>query len=150
MINKTTIESATTKIGEQETGSYLQLGLSRAPKKNHDALAQLEKYFVQWSMHSPGIEKEAAGGMDRLAKLSKEIGSGGNGKHKNKAYTITGPEELSYYQVSEIISDATMQTLPWIFIPAVVVPVMLTLHGILLYLLREWQLIQLQRKLSGV
>lgn len=30
-----------------------------------------------------------------------------NGKHKNKAYTITGPEELSYYQVAEILSNAT-------------------------------------------
>ena len=29
-----------------------------------------------------------------------------NGKHKNKAYTITGPEELSYYQAAEILSNA--------------------------------------------
>jgi hypothetical protein len=45
MSNKTT-ESAM-EI-EEETGSYLQLSFSRAPKKNHDALAQLGKRFVQW------------------------------------------------------------------------------------------------------
>jgi hypothetical protein len=69
---KTTIESATAEI-EERTGSYLQLSLSRAPKKNHDALAQLEKRFVQWRMLSPRIEEEAAARMDRLAELSKEV-----------------------------------------------------------------------------
>ena len=37
------------KIGSateiEETGSYLQFSFSRAPKKNHDALAQLGKRF---------------------------------------------------------------------------------------------------------
>ncbi len=49
MNNKTTIESAT-EIGEveEETGSYLQLSFSQAPKKNHDALAQLGKRFELW------------------------------------------------------------------------------------------------------
>jgi uncharacterized protein YbaA (DUF1428 family) len=45
MNNKTT-ESAT-EI-EEETGSYLQLSFSRAPKKNQEALAQLGKRWVQW------------------------------------------------------------------------------------------------------
>ena len=40
------------KIGSateiEETGSYLQLSFSQAPKKNHDALAQLGKRFMQW------------------------------------------------------------------------------------------------------
>jgi uncharacterized protein YbaA (DUF1428 family) len=40
------IESAATEI--EETGNYLQISFSRAPKKNHDALAQLGKPFVQW------------------------------------------------------------------------------------------------------
>ncbi|MFL6424795.1 MAG: hypothetical protein ACJ71R_14540, partial [Nitrososphaeraceae archaeon] len=44
----------------------------------------------------------------------------------------------------------TMQTLPWIFIPAVAVPVTLTLHGITLYLLRVWKPMQLPSKRSGV
>jgi uncharacterized protein YbaA (DUF1428 family) len=37
---------STTEI--EETGNYLQISFSRAPKKNHDALAQLGKSFVQW------------------------------------------------------------------------------------------------------
>ena len=41
-----TIESATEIEGE--TGSYLQLSFSRAPKKNQEALAQLGKRWVQW------------------------------------------------------------------------------------------------------
>src|SRR5215207_7226984 len=41
-----TTESAT-EI-EEETGSYLQLSFSRAPKKSQEALAQLGKRWVQW------------------------------------------------------------------------------------------------------
>jgi hypothetical protein len=33
---------------EIETGSYMDLSFSRAPKKNHDTLAQIGKQFVQW------------------------------------------------------------------------------------------------------
>jgi uncharacterized protein YbaA (DUF1428 family) len=40
-----TIDSATEM---EETGSYLQLSFSRAPKKNQEALAQLGKRWVQW------------------------------------------------------------------------------------------------------
>jgi hypothetical protein len=75
MNNKTTIESATAEL-EEETGSYLQLSFSRATKKNHDALAELEKQFVQWRMLSPRIEEEAAAGIGRLAELSKEAKGG--------------------------------------------------------------------------
>ena len=32
----------------EETGNYLQISFSRAPKKNQDALAQLGKRWVQW------------------------------------------------------------------------------------------------------
>jgi uncharacterized protein YbaA (DUF1428 family) len=39
------IESA---MGIEETGTYMQLSFSRAPKKNQEALAQLGKRWVQW------------------------------------------------------------------------------------------------------
>jgi uncharacterized protein YbaA (DUF1428 family) len=54
-MNNTTTESAT-KI-EEETANYLQLSFSRAPKKNHDALAQLGKRFVQW-LNKHGVKSE--------------------------------------------------------------------------------------------
>src|SRR3712207_6680291 len=44
--NNNTTESATGTI--EETANYLQIIFSRAPKKNHDALARLGKQFVQW------------------------------------------------------------------------------------------------------
>ena len=47
MNNKATTQSAT-EIEEQDTGGYLQISFSRAPKKNHDALAQLGKRFELW------------------------------------------------------------------------------------------------------
>ncbi len=45
-MNNNTTESATGTI--QQTANYLQISFSRAPKKNHDALARLGKQFVQW------------------------------------------------------------------------------------------------------
>ena len=49
MNNKTTTESPTEiEEEEEETGGYLEISFSRAPKKNHDALAQLGKRFEQW------------------------------------------------------------------------------------------------------
>jgi uncharacterized protein YbaA (DUF1428 family) len=33
---------------QEETGNYLQISFSRAPKKNQEALAQLGKRWVQW------------------------------------------------------------------------------------------------------
>jgi len=45
-MNNNTTESATGTI--QETANYLQISFSRAPKKNHDALARLGKQSVQW------------------------------------------------------------------------------------------------------
>jgi large subunit ribosomal protein L17 len=44
MENKTEFE----KEIEEETGNYLQISFSRAPKKNQEALAQLGKRWVQW------------------------------------------------------------------------------------------------------
>jgi hypothetical protein len=96
MKNKTTIESATAEI-EEKIGSYLQLSFSRAPKENHDALAQLEKRFVQWRMLSPRIEEEAAARMDHLAELSKEVEEGSSmSKVLNPLYlSSTTSEEVS-------------------------------------------------------
>ena len=48
MNNKTTIESATTKIGEQEIRSYLKLFLYRAAEKSNGATAKNLKQFVPW------------------------------------------------------------------------------------------------------
>ena len=52
MNNKTATESLTEieqgEEQEEETGSYLQISFSRAPKKNHDALAHLGKWFELW------------------------------------------------------------------------------------------------------
>lgn len=47
MDNKTTTEHAM-KIGEQQTGTYLQLFLYRAPKKNNGAIAKNLKQFMPW------------------------------------------------------------------------------------------------------
>jgi hypothetical protein len=53
MNNKTTTECAT-KIGEQQSGSYLQLFLYRAPKKNNGAIAKNLKQF------EPSFKKRGA------------------------------------------------------------------------------------------
>ena len=37
-----------TKIGDQQTGSYLQLFLYQAPKKNNGAIAKNMKQFARW------------------------------------------------------------------------------------------------------
>ena len=50
---------------------------SEANKRHYEALAELEKQFVQWRVLSPRIEEEAAARIGRLAELSKEIGRGG-------------------------------------------------------------------------
>jgi uncharacterized protein YbjT (DUF2867 family) len=38
----------------------------------------------------------------------------GNSRHIGKAYTITGPEALSYYQVAEILSNATGKEIDYV------------------------------------
>ena len=47
MNNKITTECAT-KIGEQQTGSYVQLLPYRTPKKNNGAIGKNLKQFVPW------------------------------------------------------------------------------------------------------
>ena len=80
-------KTESTKI-EDETGSYLQISFSRAPKKNQDALAQLGKRWVQW-LNKQGVsskiyylnssssssttttseQKEAPEGLESIAKI---------------------------------------------------------------------------------
>jgi uncharacterized protein YbjT (DUF2867 family) len=38
-------------------------------------------------------------------------------RHSDMAYTITGPEALSYYQMAEILSDATGKKIAYVDIP---------------------------------
>jgi uncharacterized protein YbjT (DUF2867 family) len=42
----------------------------------------------------------------------------GNSRHTGKAYTMTGPEALSYYQVAEILSNATGKKIGYVNVPA--------------------------------
>jgi uncharacterized protein YbaA (DUF1428 family) len=53
-MNKT---ESTTEIESTTTESYMDLSFSRAPKKNHDALVQLGKQYVQW-LKSQGVRTE--------------------------------------------------------------------------------------------
>jgi uncharacterized protein YbaA (DUF1428 family) len=46
---------STTEI--DTTGSYMDLSFSRAPKMNHDALAQIGKPFVEW-LKKHGVRSE--------------------------------------------------------------------------------------------
>lgn len=45
-MNKTTYESATETI--KETGNYVQFYIYRVPKKNHDAMVQVDKQIMPW------------------------------------------------------------------------------------------------------
>jgi hypothetical protein len=51
------MEKTEPSMGLGETGSYLQLLLYRAPKKNHDAIVQNLKQSVPWfNKHEVRIE----------------------------------------------------------------------------------------------
>jgi large subunit ribosomal protein L17 len=45
---KNAAETKNPITAEIETGRYMDLSFSRAPKRNHDALAQIGKQYVQW------------------------------------------------------------------------------------------------------
>lgn len=67
----------------EETGSYLQLSFSRAPKKNQESLAQLGKRWMQWldkhgvsskiyylnSSTSTTTSEEVPEGLESIAKI---------------------------------------------------------------------------------
>lgn len=79
-MNNNTTESATGT--RPETANYLQISFSRAPKKNHDALALLGKQFVQWlnkhgvsskiyylNNNSSSTNTEVYEGLESIAKI---------------------------------------------------------------------------------
>jgi uncharacterized protein YbjT (DUF2867 family) len=54
---------------------------------------------------------------DIAAVAVKVLTDNGNGRHKGKVYTITGPEILSYHQAAEILSEATGKKIRYINVP---------------------------------
>ena len=44
----------------------------------------------------------------------KTLTDDGNDRHYGKAYSITGPEALSYYQAAEILSNATSKKIGYV------------------------------------
>jgi uncharacterized protein YbaA (DUF1428 family) len=59
----------------EETGNYLQISFSRAPKKNEDALAQLGKRWVQW-LSEHGVSSKIYYLDNSGTKSSEEIPEG--------------------------------------------------------------------------
>jgi uncharacterized protein YbaA (DUF1428 family) len=58
----------------EETGNYLQISFSRAPKKNQEALAQLGKRWVQW-LNEQGVSSKIYY-LDNSSTTSKEVPEG--------------------------------------------------------------------------
>jgi uncharacterized protein YbaA (DUF1428 family) len=58
----------------EETGNYLQISFSRAPKKNQEALAQLGKRWVQW-LNEQGVSSKIYY-LDKSSTTSKEVPEG--------------------------------------------------------------------------
>jgi uncharacterized protein YbaA (DUF1428 family) len=58
----------------EETGNYLQISFSRAPKKNQEALAQLGKRWVQW-LNEQGVSSKIYY-LDKSRTTSKEVPKG--------------------------------------------------------------------------
>jgi uncharacterized protein YbaA (DUF1428 family) len=54
---KNAAETKNPITAEIESGSYMDLSFSRAPKKNHDALAQIGESYVQW-LKKHGVKGE--------------------------------------------------------------------------------------------
>ena len=72
-MNNNTTESATGTI--QETANYLQISFSRAPKKNHDALARLGTQFVQW-LDKHGVSSKFYYLNDNSSTINTEVYEG--------------------------------------------------------------------------
>jgi uncharacterized protein YbjT (DUF2867 family) len=51
---------------------------------------------------------------DIAAVAVKALTDDGNDRYSGKAYTITGPEALSYYQAAEILSNATAKKIDYV------------------------------------
>jgi uncharacterized protein YbaA (DUF1428 family) len=58
----------------EETGNYLQISFSRAPKKNQEALAQLGKRWLQW-LNEQGVSSKIYY-LDNSSTTSKEVPEG--------------------------------------------------------------------------
>jgi hypothetical protein len=107
MFSKTTIGPAT-KIGEQQTGSYMQVFLYRAAEKNNGAIAKNLKQFVPWFkecgarveynhlnesesqsvIHS--AKENGMNGLDNLDKSLKRVGNEFLGLVTQEKRFITG------------------------------------------------------------
>jgi uncharacterized protein YbaA (DUF1428 family) len=59
----------------EETGNYLQISFSRAPKKNQEVLAQLGKRWVQW-LNEHGVSSKIYYLDNSSTKSSEEIPEG--------------------------------------------------------------------------
>jgi uncharacterized protein YbjT (DUF2867 family) len=47
----------------------------------------------------------------------KTLVDDGNDRHNGKAYPLTGPEALSYYQAAEILSNPTGKKIDYVNVP---------------------------------
>lgn len=56
----------------EETKSYMDLSFSRAPKKNHEAMAEIGKQYVQW-LKNQGVRTE----IYHLSNTTNEVPSEG-------------------------------------------------------------------------
>jgi uncharacterized protein YbaA (DUF1428 family) len=73
----------------EKTESYMDLSFSRAPKKNHDALAELGKQYMQW-LKKQGVRTEI---YHLSSTITKEVLSEGV-ESIAKTLSISDEEEL--------------------------------------------------------
>lgn len=59
----------------EQTGNYVQISFSRAPKKNQEALAQLGKRWVQW-LNENGVSSKIYYLNNSSSTTSKEVPEG--------------------------------------------------------------------------
>jgi uncharacterized protein YbaA (DUF1428 family) len=75
----------------EETGNYLQISFSRAPKKNEEALAQLGKRWIQW-LSEHGVSSKIYYLDNSGTKSTEEIPEGV--QSITKILSVTGDEML--------------------------------------------------------
>jgi uncharacterized protein YbaA (DUF1428 family) len=75
----------------EETGNYLQISFSRAPKKNEEALAQLGKRWMQW-LREHGVSSKIYYLDNSGTKSTEEIPEGV--QSITKILSVTGDEML--------------------------------------------------------
>jgi uncharacterized protein YbaA (DUF1428 family) len=75
----------------EETGNYLQISFSRAPKKNEEALAQLGKRWMQW-LSEHGVSSKIYYVDNSGTKSTEEIPEGV--QSITKILSVTGDEML--------------------------------------------------------